>query len=152
MEKSEQSIFKKLEKQQEELQTVFDRVKKHLLTQQRISKNDSGQCCYRTPAQSGSEYLRCAVGCLIADEHYDPTLEGVTVKPYGWIKSDFDLNLLKKDVWSLLDVLKRSGINSCNISMLKLLARLQDIHDSGEISYWDTLLEKLAQELGLKYE
>jgi hypothetical protein len=52
-------------------QELFDTVATHLLGQKKAAKNAAGLCCYRSP-----DGLRCAVGCLIPDEVYDPSLEG----------------------------------------------------------------------------
>lgn len=45
---------------------VFNHVRDHLLEQNQQSMYQSGGCVYR-----GSNGLSCAIGCLIADEHYD---------------------------------------------------------------------------------
>ena len=50
-------------------QQIFDKVATHLLTQG--AKSMMGDTCrYR-----GSNGAKCAVGCLIKDDHYDPILE-----------------------------------------------------------------------------
>lgn len=55
-------------------QQVFDQVAKHLLTQNEQSSDDSGdKCCYLSPLG-----LKCAAGCLIADDEYDPSWEGTS--------------------------------------------------------------------------
>lgn len=57
------------------LQEVFDKVARHLLTQgQRSILRETGRCAYR-----GDEGCMCAVGVLIADEHYHPKLEDNSV-------------------------------------------------------------------------
>ena len=45
---------------------VFNHVRDHLLEQNQQAMYQSGGCVYR-----GSNGLSCAIGCLIADEHYD---------------------------------------------------------------------------------
>lgn len=52
-------------------QQVFDQVVTHLLTQNKQSRNTSGMCMYRN-----AEGLKCAVGCLIAEDEYKPAMEG----------------------------------------------------------------------------
>jgi hypothetical protein len=52
------------------LQQMFDRIVGHLRTQNRQCK-DQDACLYRGP-----EGNKCAVGCLITDEHYTEQLEG----------------------------------------------------------------------------
>lgn len=50
-------------------QSIFDTVAWHLIKQGRPAwaKNGSGGCMYRTP-----DGLKCAIGCLIADDEYRP--------------------------------------------------------------------------------
>ena len=55
-------------------QETFDTVAKHLLTQGRKSLDVDGGCRYLAP---GGE--RCAAGCLIPDDEYDSTFEGMQV-------------------------------------------------------------------------
>jgi hypothetical protein len=61
-------------------QEVFDIVARHLLTQGRRAAVDLGyndgqlNCLYRTP-----EGLKCAAGCLIPDEAYDESMEGIMI-------------------------------------------------------------------------
>jgi hypothetical protein len=58
-------------------QTAFDTVVKHLVTQQRRAVHDAGgedekaRCDYHAP-----DGTRCAVGVLIPDELYAPSMEG----------------------------------------------------------------------------
>ena len=51
-------------------QDVFNQVARHLLRQDEKSIRPNG-CAYR-----GEEGLKCAAGCLIGDDEYDPSLEG----------------------------------------------------------------------------
>ena len=56
---------------------VFRRVKTHLQDQgERSWDKESETCFYRHPDFD----LKCAVGCLIADEHYDKNIEGEPVQ------------------------------------------------------------------------
>ncbi len=92
-------------------QEVFDTVANHLRKQGQWARvanplpsawrNQSEICAYRTP-----EGLRCAVGCLIEDEDYDPTMEGKTVDS---LVDEFDLPHLYRHQ--------------------HLLSRLQELHD-----------------------
>ena len=54
-------------------QDVFDRVATHLLTQKRRSTNQS------IPLYRDDRGNKCAIGCLIDDEHYNPILEGSSI-------------------------------------------------------------------------
>jgi hypothetical protein len=51
-------------------QDIFDTVAIHLIKQGKKSADANGDCLYRSP-----EGLKCAVGCLIPDEVYDPEME-----------------------------------------------------------------------------
>ena len=55
-------------------QEIFDKVVTHLFTQGRPAKDEEGRCAYR-----GLNKTSCAVGCLIPDEKYTPSLEGNSV-------------------------------------------------------------------------
>jgi hypothetical protein len=51
-------------------QEIFDQVVTHLITQGKTSMNKKGNCVYRSP-----EGLKCAAGCLIADDEYLPIMD-----------------------------------------------------------------------------
>ncbi len=57
-------------------QEIFDTVARHLLTQKAESflEQKMGACAYR-----GGKGRKCAIGCLIPDEAYDPKMEGLAV-------------------------------------------------------------------------
>ncbi len=59
-------------------QEVFDFVVHHLHSQNECSMSDDMdgqcQCAYR-----GTDGNKCAVGCLMADQHYSPALEGISI-------------------------------------------------------------------------
>lgn len=99
-------------------QEVFDQVKNHLLQQnERASTNLSGQatgCKYRI----GN--LKCAAGCLIADNEYNPDFE-------------------KKDWTTLAD----AGLVPSKHKML--IGNLQTIHDCYNVEDWKEELQKIAK-------
>jgi len=109
------------------LQEIFDKVGVHLLMQGEASVHpndgdEEGGCAYRGVGSNGQRTC-CAVGALIADEHYTRALESrwcgtVTVK----------------------QALHRSGILDKFPDMyddyspeITLLSVLQKLHDSGEM-------------------
>lgn len=53
-----------------EPQAVFDFIYNHLKTQCAVSEDKSGSCVYRGP-----NGLKCAAGCLIADDEYTRNIE-----------------------------------------------------------------------------
>jgi len=106
---------------------VFNRVKDHLLAQRKQSMaaraDGSNICAYR-----GENSLMCAIGCLIADEHYSPLLEAQSVAC--------------GQVWTAL---KHSGIPMHVDGISDMLNELQTIHDFGIPNDWPSQL--LAMEL-----
>lgn len=90
-------------------QEIFDTVARHLHKQgKRAGKYDNDsrdeadfRCLYRGP-----EGTKCAVGCLIPDELYDPNIEGLSVS-------------------DIKDVLLKAGIGA-----FALLGQLQNVHDT----------------------
>lgn len=126
------SIFQSIKTQDEILQTVFDRVKTHLLTQNAKSMtNENGYfyCKYRT-----SDELKCAIGCLIADEDYHSELEGSGVRVNYGRNNNF---------------LRGSGIYCGHPRMLDLLSRLQRLHDQEDVCDWKIGLQEIAIEFSL---
>ena len=111
-----------------ECQAVFDKVVKHLLTQNRRSMGKD-RCVYR-----GENGDMCAVGCLISDEAYDPKIEG---------SSAYNSQVLGK--------LAESGVPTYR-KMLILLAALQYVHDEASISLWRGHLRILAKQHNLTWK
>lgn len=96
-------------------QEVFDQVARHLLTQGKQSiDSDEVRCMYR----SGS--LKCAAGCLIGDDEYQPEME-------GW------------DWSALVSKGKAPGTN------LTLIIDLQCLHDRVGGGRWCDELRYLAE-------
>ena len=113
-------------------QTIYDTVCAHLAQQkQRAASN--GKCLYRTP-----DGMRCAVGCLIPDELYDPRMDD----PY----------LFSTAIESVINEFPQLCSLFSNVRPI-LLIKLQEVHDSQRhIGDPDGLRERLsevAKELGL---
>jgi hypothetical protein len=102
-------------------QQVFDQVATHLLTQQNQSISVYGICLYRGP-----EDLRCAAGCLVADDEYSDSMENA-----GWL--------------SLVKYKKVPGTHA------ELIQELQEVHDFHTPSEWRTALHELANEHELEF-
>lgn len=95
---------------------AFDTVKTHLLTQMEKSRGELGDTCmYR-----GTNGRKCAIGCLIPDNEYHPSLEGAAV-------SSLKLKCLQ-------------GLDR------KMLSRLQSIHDIYRIDQWKGRLDAVERE------
>lgn len=104
------------------LQSLFDRVVEHLYKQGRQAMSAAaGGCAYR-----GDNGLKCAVGCLIADEHYDPRMEG------GSPTRRDEYRILDAEVSVTSDfvntALLKSGVK-LDDAVVRLLEQLQVAHD-----------------------
>ena len=105
---------------------VFNKVKKHLLTQNERSVIyiNGDTCGYR-----GDNGISCAIGILIPDEIYNPCMEGNDV--YELLEA-FPVVALQLDLNGLEDT--------------DFLSELQNIHDHNSPEKWPTLLQKSAEE------
>lgn len=99
-------------------QQVFDFVAKHLLTQMERSMSDDQMCRYR------HGQLKCAAGCLIADEEYKESFEG--------------------RAWIYLKTINQ--VTACHFDLINSLQR---VHDGSQPHQWKQRLETLAGKLGL---
>ena len=100
-------------------QQVFDQVKTHLLSQMEMSGEIF--CLYRGPRG-----LKCAAGCLIADDEYRPEFEGKR--------------------WS--DLVGKGKIPK---EYSELIVKLQEVHDYKEPEDWEEELKSVAEKFNLKY-
>lgn len=111
------------------LQSIFDRVYRHLLAQGKPSVLPDGSgCAYR-----GANGLACAVGCLIDDEHYDPKLEGSSVMDHD-VETAVRASLggdVPSDAWPML-------------------ADLLEVHDEADPKRWARELGYVADTYGLE--
>lgn len=109
---------------------VWEKVRDHLLKQGKVSRvSPEDICAYR-----GEGGLSCAVGCLIADEHYNPKFEGIAVAPYT--ETNHPELLTERDVL-LREALRKSGIDVDDPGTLSLLRELQGIHDCKPVWQWE---------------
>jgi hypothetical protein len=105
-------------------QEIFDTVALHLIAQGYQAEGVGGDCMYRAPDGS-----KCAVGCLITDEEYVPSMEMVAFGGRG---------IERQIAWPpRLLVHKR------------LLQELQQVHDQDD--RWRRLHEELYR-VALKFE
>lgn len=107
-------------------QELYNKVRKHLLTQMAKSTFPSIQasCAYR-----GDNGLKCAIGCLIPDEHYSSSLEGYTARNE--------------------EVMRAAGLSIENIN---LAIDLQKIHDCHRVEKWATKLDYVASDYSLEIQ
>ena len=115
---------------------VFNKVEAHLLAQgvRSIKKSlKQDMCAYR-----GAGGLRCSVGCLIKDEFYHESLEGLGMWPDAMWADE------KEDDHQMLleEALIKSGID-LNSTMTHMLSDLQDLHDTVKPEVWKQRLQNL---------
>ena len=107
-------------------QELFTTVATHLLQQLQVSINCMGECQYRGPNN-----MRCAIGCLIADDDYVPDMEGKIIKDLFAIYPD------NPSVSAMSDVEPA------------LVYELQRLHDERETYRWRSELERIAERRNL---
>lgn len=110
-------------------QEVFDQVAQHLLTQNRKSlKQDNAtvtaKCSYR-----GDGGLKCAAGCLIADDEYKEEMDERGGMTWGVM---CEVNIAPSDHKSLI-------------------GDLQTAHDSFPVAEWPGRLKQIAHQRGLAF-
>lgn len=100
---------------------VFEQVQTHLLTQNKTSKDELGiYCVYKS-----KEGLKCAAGCLIADNEYSLEMEG-------------------KSWYSLIEEKLVSEKHHL------LIQKLQSIHDIYPPFQWEQKLNELETTFKIK--
>ena len=123
-------------------QAIFNRVKEHLLKQGARSatgRSLSGQdkCAYR-----GFDGMQCAVGCLITDDVYDPSLETLSVT-----HTDVRQALVDSGVLNPCDANELT--TNSDTSPINLLCALQTLHDQYAPADWRECLADIAEKYGL---
>ena len=108
-------------------QEVFDQAAKHLLTQMERARHNSIGCQYRLKLDDGT-ILKCAVGCLIADDEYKSSIEGQLYGSYN-----FNIFFRFKD----------------EAPHLTLLRSLQNLHDNYTVDEWKEKLKQIATDFNL---
>lgn len=109
-------------------QEIYDKVKTHLLTQNKKSMlitNTANKCLYRGPNST-----MCAVGIFIPDDIYSPEMEGSDIRSVTRNYAE-----LPKDIF--------------NQHNLPLLLDLQAVHDEVEVDFWTYKLAQVAFRHGL---
>lgn len=116
-------------------QEIFDKVARHLLTQNRPARDVySDNCRYRT--ENG---LKCAVGCLIPDDKYTPEIENVGI---SWLLVPTTSEEIIRKRRTLRELLSDLGL----LDHCDLLTRLQEIHDDFDPEEWADELRDAAFE------
>ena len=109
---------------------LFEKVRNHLLEQGRRAADEKGDCLYRGP-----DGTKCAVGCIIPDDLYDPDMEDC---------SAFEVKHGAEDVAKIRRIWKavedRLDLTEENKSLLQ---RFQRIHDQVPADEWEVALKAL---------
>lgn len=106
-------------------QEIFDKIVSHLRTQNAVSVRSDGGCAYR----SGDGEKKCAVGCLIPDDVYDPRMEG------------FMASVVVRDYKELAHLRGHQD----------LLESMQMIHDHVSLDRWEDRFKIEAMDHNLTY-
>lgn len=128
----------------ERLQGLFNTVKVHLLSQKEKSLKPAfpgdTACRYR-----GDGGLKCAVGCLIKDEYYSESLEGIAVTVNSSIGTQYK-------AYNVIKAIEDSLGYTLSKAELTLLSSLQDIHDDNTVESWKDALDSLEGRLEYIYK
>lgn len=95
------------------------------------------ECRYRYEKLTG-QILRCAAGCCLPEDRYNPSMENIGVDAPEIAKRFFGNKFYKQD-----DDLKKK---------LNLLLRMQAIHDLQEIADWESYFQNAAEYFNLSYK
>lgn len=104
-------------------QEVFDQITQHLLRQGKAARSGTGACRYRVELKG--EVLKCAAGCLIADDEYDSKWEGIDWKH-----------------------LAAQGLLPSR--HFNLIHAFQEIHDTVAVDHWQDSFKSLAVRFNLQ--
>jgi hypothetical protein len=119
------------------LQETFDTVVAHLRRQgakAQIPGSRSGEMTFVFRAPDGKH---CAAGALIPDELYDPALECTAVGG-----TDEDQHKNSNAVTLLIEELGHD---------IELVKALQAVHDNAALAEWESKLEQVSAEFGLRH-
>lgn len=106
-------------------QEVFDKIITSLRKQGKKSEDENGVCLYR-----GEDNCKCAVGHLIPDDLYHPSME-------TWGIDSFEIRR------ALLEVVDHSSFD--------LITAMQRIHDRNLVSQWESSFRYVAKFYNLIY-
>ena len=123
-------------------QEVFDHVVAHLRKQKVRSVSADGSCKYRGP-----NGLMCAFGCLIPDDLYHSTFEGMNVRYFfgGSCSKESGLSASECDAWNSFDSKHLAPFEP-------MLLSLQSLHDDKRrFDFWEDGFVKIAERYDVKY-
>jgi hypothetical protein len=125
-------------------QALFNHVATHLIKQGRRSVRN-GQCAYR-----GNDGTRCAAGCLIDDAQYTAEMEGRSVFAQD-ILPCINASIGREIGGTDLCMARGSRWGSLPTDLeIKMLQKMQVIHDGIDVDAWPEHLRAIAVEFGLQ--
>jgi hypothetical protein len=105
---------------------LINYVRNHLVAQGERCANERGNCLYKFGTKS------CAIGCLIDDDLYRPDFEGNSV--------------MHCNVEMAVSVTHRIALSD---EQLRVLRKLQYIHDERDPKHWGTFIARYVNSLEL---
>ncbi len=127
-------------------QEVFDMVARHLIGQGKRSMGVVPGMGGRTCAYRGENGTKCAVGCLIPDEAYDPSIENRGIVFWGVLRA-LGVDVHPQESREGTQVYHARCLEA--LPTLNLLMKLQATHDSCPVPLWGLELVKIAQQENL---
>jgi len=116
-------------------QKTFNTIARHLLAQKRKSMTPMEDCRYRMELRS-DKVLKCAIGCLIPDDKYRPSLEGKAVT-----NPEVRLAIPREHRWVPTDP---------KSDQRQMMLALQQLHDLKHPGTWTLGLALVAKAFGLR--
>lgn len=128
-------------------QEIFDTVVNHLFTQGRpaLGEFDNGNGAQNGCVYRNKEGLKCAVGCLINDVHYNPEFENCTL--FYFVSNTDEAPVAGSNL--LRDAIERSVTFKLTCEQLSLLDSLQRMHDFSDVANWSDRIKELASKSNL---
>lgn len=147
-------------------QFVYDHVRVALILQGQkatASGDSTGSCVYRT----ASGNVRCAMGHTIPDEFYFPAMEGLSAlnllanHPLLCGHWDLEFSAVRKARYGNADDeaqfvqqefsdIAAGDKSNVDLSPVRFLQDLQEVHDSHGVEQWPVLLINLAKQWNLR--
>ena len=124
------------------LQSLFDKITTHLLKQNQPAVSPNDGCKYKT-----DDGLKCAIGCLIDDQHYNPNFEGLTPECFispSASNPELSLGIFQAVVDSQQITFDVNHEMEEKRQLCNFLRKLQSIHDDCYPNQWRKALKNFA--------
>jgi hypothetical protein len=94
------------------------------------------ECRYRYEKPTG-EILRCAAGCCLPDANYNPSIEKISV---------LAANVAPRFLGNDFEIYRK------HYAKLRLLKKMQEVHDAVAIDCWEEHWRRVASKFELEYK